>query len=76
MPGCGAITTTTSFDGGDLRNTLPRFTEEARSANQAPVDLLSAIAARKGATNAQIALAWLLAQHGERGGKAEGRTAS
>jgi aryl-alcohol dehydrogenase-like predicted oxidoreductase len=59
----GAISTTTSFDSGDLRNTLPRFTEEARSANQALVDLLSAIAAHKGATNAQVALAWLLAQH-------------
>jgi aryl-alcohol dehydrogenase-like predicted oxidoreductase len=59
----GAITTTTSFDSGDLRSTLPRFTGEARSANQALVDLLSRIAARKAATNAQIALAWLLAQH-------------
>jgi aryl-alcohol dehydrogenase-like predicted oxidoreductase len=59
----GAITTSTSFDSGDLRGSLPRFTEQARAANQALVDLLSAIAARKGATNAQVALAWLLAQH-------------
>jgi aryl-alcohol dehydrogenase-like predicted oxidoreductase len=59
----GAIDSTTSFSDSDLRNTLPRFTEEARVANQALVDLLSAIAARKGATTAQVALAWLLAQH-------------
>jgi aryl-alcohol dehydrogenase-like predicted oxidoreductase len=59
----GAITTSTSFSDSDLRNTLPRFTEQARAANQALVDLLTAIAARKGATNAQVALAWLLAQH-------------
>src|SRR6266511_872159 len=59
----GAITSATSFSDSDVRNSLPRFTEEARAANQALVDLLSAIAARKEATNAQIALAWLLAQH-------------
>ena len=59
----GAITSTTSFGEADLRNILPRFTEQARAANQALVDLLSATAARTGATNAQIALAWLLAQH-------------
>ena len=59
----GAIDSTTSFGDSDLRSTLPRFTEEARAANQALVDLLSAIAARKGATTAQVALAWLLAQH-------------
>ncbi|UPZ26751.1 aldo/keto reductase [Streptomyces sp. LRE541] len=59
----GSISSTTSFDDSDLRGSLPRFTEEARAANQALVDLLSAVAARKGATNAQIALAWLLAQH-------------
>jgi aryl-alcohol dehydrogenase-like predicted oxidoreductase len=52
----------TAFDSTDLRNTLPRFTPEARKANQALVDLLSAIATRKKATPAQIALAWLLAQ--------------
>ena len=59
----GAIDSTTSFGDSDLRNILPRFTEEARTANQALVDLLSAIAERKGATAAQVALAWLLAQH-------------
>ncbi|GAA0910924.1 aldo/keto reductase [Virgisporangium aurantiacum] len=59
----GAISSSTAFSDSDVRNTLPRFTEQARIANQALVDLLSAIAARKGATNAQIALAWLLAQH-------------
>ncbi len=59
----GAINSTTSFNDSDLRNTLPRFAEQARVANQTLVDLLSAIAARKGATTAQVALAWLLAQH-------------
>ncbi|MFI9832841.1 aldo/keto reductase [Streptomyces sp. NPDC051913] len=59
----GAIASTTSFGDSDLRGSLPRFTEEAREANQALVDLLSAVAARNGTTNAQIALAWLLAQH-------------
>ena len=59
----GAIDSTTSFGDSDLRNILPRFTEQARVANQALVDLLSVIAARKGATTAQVALAWLLAQH-------------
>ena len=53
---------TTKFDSSDFRNTLPRFTPEARKANQALVDLLGAIAKRKKATPAQIALAWLLAQ--------------
>jgi aryl-alcohol dehydrogenase-like predicted oxidoreductase len=59
----GAIDSTTSFGDSDLRNILPRFTEQARTANQALVDLLSVIAVRKGATTAQVALAWLLAQH-------------
>jgi aryl-alcohol dehydrogenase-like predicted oxidoreductase len=59
----GAIDSTTSFSDSDLRSSLPRFTEQARTANQALVELLSAIAARKGATTAQVALAWLLAQH-------------
>ncbi|WP_129337312.1 aldo/keto reductase [Cellulomonas endophytica] len=59
----GTIGTSTTFAEGDLRGNLPRFTEEARAANQAMVDLLTAIAARTGATNAQVALAWLLAQH-------------
>jgi aryl-alcohol dehydrogenase-like predicted oxidoreductase len=52
----------TTFDSTDLRNTLPRFTPEARKANQALVDLLGRIAQRNKATSAQIALAWLLAQ--------------
>jgi aryl-alcohol dehydrogenase-like predicted oxidoreductase len=59
----GTISAATTFDSSDMRAGLPRFTEAARAANQALVDLLSAIAARKGATNAQVALAWLLAQH-------------
>ena len=58
----GAISETTQFAGDDFRNVVPRFTPEARKANQALVDLLGAIAARKKATPAQIALAWLLAQ--------------
>jgi aryl-alcohol dehydrogenase-like predicted oxidoreductase len=58
----GAIDATTTFDSGDFRSNLPRFTPEARRANQALVDLLREIAAKKGATAAQIALAWLLAQ--------------
>jgi len=58
----GAIDASTKFDSGDFRNIVPRFTPEARKANQALVDLLGAIAARKRATSAQIALAWLLAQ--------------
>jgi aryl-alcohol dehydrogenase-like predicted oxidoreductase len=52
----------TTFDSSDFRNTLPRFTPEARKANQAVVDLLGEIAKLKKATPAQIALAWLLAQ--------------
>jgi aryl-alcohol dehydrogenase-like predicted oxidoreductase len=58
----GAISSTTSFADSDLRSSLPRFTEQARVANQALVDLLSTIAARTGFTAAQVALAWLLAQ--------------
>jgi len=58
----GKINETTSFDSSDIRTTIPRFTPEARKANQALVDLLGTIAARKNATPAQIALAWLLAQ--------------
>jgi aryl-alcohol dehydrogenase-like predicted oxidoreductase len=52
----------TELGKGDFRSTLPRFTPEARKANQAFVDLLGTIAKRKKATPAQIALAWLLAQ--------------
>ncbi len=58
----GKIDETTSFDSSDFRNTVPRFTPEARKANQAVVDLLAQVAKRKKATPAQIALAWLLAQ--------------
>jgi aryl-alcohol dehydrogenase-like predicted oxidoreductase len=58
----GKIDEKTSFDPTDMRNRLPRFSPEARKANQALVDLLGQIAARKQATPAQIALAWLLAQ--------------
>ena len=58
----GKIDETTRFDSSDFRNTLPRFTPEARKANRALVDLLGEIGRRKNATPAQIALAWLLAQ--------------
>jgi aryl-alcohol dehydrogenase-like predicted oxidoreductase len=58
----GKIDTNTTFDGSDFRNTLPRFTPEARKVNQALVDLLGDIGRKKHATPAQIALAWLLAQ--------------
>jgi aryl-alcohol dehydrogenase-like predicted oxidoreductase len=58
----GKIDESTAFDSTDFRNNLPRFAPEARKANQALVDLLGQIAAKKGATAAQIALAWLLAQ--------------
>jgi aryl-alcohol dehydrogenase-like predicted oxidoreductase len=58
----GAITEKTEFDSTDFRNIVPRFTPEARRANQALVDVLGKIAAGKKATPAQIAIAWLLAQ--------------
>jgi aryl-alcohol dehydrogenase-like predicted oxidoreductase len=58
----GRMNENTTFDSTDFRNTLPRFTSEARKANQALVDLLGDVAKRKNATAAQIALAWLLAQ--------------
>ncbi len=58
----GKMNESTTFDSTDFRNTLPRFTPDARKANQGLVDLLGAIAKRKNATPAQIALAWLLAQ--------------
>src|SRR5438876_2448672 len=58
----GKMTKNTTFDSSDFRNMLPRFTPEARKANQALVDMLGEIAKRKRATPAQIALAWLLAQ--------------
>jgi aryl-alcohol dehydrogenase-like predicted oxidoreductase len=58
----GRIDQTTAFGEGDIRATLPRFTSEARAANQALVELLGRIADDKAATPARIALAWLLAQ--------------
>jgi aryl-alcohol dehydrogenase-like predicted oxidoreductase len=59
----GKIDETTTFESGDFRNTVPRFTDtEARKTNRAFVDLLTQIAERKNATPAQVALAWLLAQ--------------
>jgi aryl-alcohol dehydrogenase-like predicted oxidoreductase len=58
----GKIDTNTTFASTDFRNISPRFTPEARQANQALVDLLGKVAAQKQATPAQIALAWLLAQ--------------
>ncbi len=58
----GKIDENTKFDATDFRNVVPRFSPEARKANQTVVDLLSAIAGRLKATPAQVALAWLLAQ--------------
>ena len=58
----GAINESTTFDSNDFRNVVPRFSAENRKANQNLVDVLGAIAAQKGVTKAQIALAWLLAQ--------------
>jgi len=58
----GKIDENTKFDSSDFRNIVPRFSPEARKANQSLIDLLSKIAERKKATPAQIALAWLLAQ--------------
>jgi aryl-alcohol dehydrogenase-like predicted oxidoreductase len=58
----GKMSGGTTFDSGDFRASLPRFQPDAMQANQTLVDLLTAIAAGKGATPAQIALAWLLAQ--------------
>jgi aryl-alcohol dehydrogenase-like predicted oxidoreductase len=58
----GKIDENTTFDSSDFRNVVPRFTPEARKANQSLVELLNKVAERKKATTAQIALAWLLAQ--------------
>lgn len=58
----GSITENTQFDKTDFRNTVPRFSEDNRKANQAIINVLARIAAEKEATPAQIALAWLLAQ--------------
>jgi aryl-alcohol dehydrogenase-like predicted oxidoreductase len=58
----GSITQDTSVEGNDIRASIPRFSAEARTANQVLVDLLGDMADRKGTTRARIALAWLLAQ--------------
>jgi aryl-alcohol dehydrogenase-like predicted oxidoreductase len=58
----GTISAQTQFDSTDMRNSIPRFASDARDANRAVVDLLQTIAARRNATPAQVALAWLLAQ--------------
>ncbi|AHY08107.1 aldo/keto reductase [Serratia plymuthica] len=58
----GAINENTTFDSSDFRNIVPRFSAQARKANQRLVDVLGQIARQKGVTPAQIALAWLLAQ--------------
>jgi aryl-alcohol dehydrogenase-like predicted oxidoreductase len=58
----GKIDETTTFAKSDFRNTVPRFNAENRKANQAVVDLVTTMAAKKNATPAQIALAWILAQ--------------
>lgn len=58
----GKIDTSTEFSAGDIRNTIPRFNAEYREVNQQLVDLLKRIAAQKGSTPAQIALAWILMQ--------------
>jgi aryl-alcohol dehydrogenase-like predicted oxidoreductase len=58
----GQIDETTTFDSTDFRNTVPRFSAENRRANLALVDLVATVAARKRATPAQVALAWVLAQ--------------
>jgi aryl-alcohol dehydrogenase-like predicted oxidoreductase len=58
----GTVSVSTSFDAGDIRSNIPRFSEDARAANQALVDLLGLIAAAHDSTPAQVALAWLLAQ--------------
>ncbi len=58
----GKIDENTKFDSTDFRNIVPRFSPEARKANQSMIDLLNNIATRKNATPAQVALAWLMAQ--------------
>ena len=60
----GKIDENTTFDSTDFRNTVPRFDADARAANRAFVELLESVAERKGATPAQIALAWVLQQPG------------
>ena len=62
----GKIDETTRFDSSDFRNTVARFSPENRKSNQSMVELVTRIAVEKGATPAQIALAWLLAQRPKR----------
>ena len=62
----GKITEETKFDANDFRNTVPRFNEENRKANQALVDLVGSFAPQKNPTPAQIALAWILARRPDR----------
>lgn len=59
----GTVASDASFASGDIRATIPRFSERNRAANQALVDHVAELARRKGATPGQVALAWLLAQH-------------
>lgn len=59
----GTVDTSTTFTDGDVRTTIPRFTEENRSANQALIDHVTELATNKNVTAGQVALAWLLAQH-------------
>ncbi|MFF1301896.1 aldo/keto reductase [Streptomyces sp. NPDC058307] len=59
----GTVDTTTTFSDGDVRTTIPRFSEDNRAANQQLVDHVTALAQAKNATPGQVALAWLLAQH-------------
>ncbi|MDH6628627.1 aryl-alcohol dehydrogenase-like predicted oxidoreductase [Streptomyces sp. LBL] len=59
----GTVDTTTTFSDGDVRTTIPRFSEDNRAANQQLVDQVTALAQAKNATPGQVALAWLLAQH-------------
>ena len=58
----GTIDENTKFDSADFRNSVPRFSPEARKANQAILDVIGGIASRKGITRAQLALAWVLVQ--------------
>ena len=58
----GKIDENTTFAEGDIRNILPRYTEEARNANQALLDIIERFSKEKNATNAQIAIAWILAK--------------
>jgi aryl-alcohol dehydrogenase-like predicted oxidoreductase len=71
----GKIDEKTKFDSTDFRNTVPRFSPEARKANQALVDLIGEFSAQKKATPAQIALAWVLAETMDRTDSGNNKTA-